>query len=201
VTDLGHKRAELRERPLDLAGALRRLKPEKRTQALARRPDRELTFIDHEQHAGLPLLLDTTVYIDVLQNRAPPELEELLRVRQVNHSSVAVSELVHNFGRLDPAHSGTKAILAPIRKVIESIPAHRLSTPSVQAAAEAGIVTGVITRVLRLPKTDRQPFLNDATLFLQALESGSTLLSRNIADMDLIEQLVPRGRVLLYRQL
>lgn len=186
---------------LDLAGALRRLKPEKRTHPLARRPDQELTFIDHEQHAGPPLLLDTTVYIDVLQNRAPPELEDLLRVRQVNHSSVAVSELVHNFGRLDPSHSGTKAILAPIRKVIESIPAHRLSAPSIQAAAEAGIVAGVIARVRDLPKADRQPFLNDATLFLHALENGSTLLSRNIADMDLIEQVVPTGRVLLYRQL
>lgn len=186
---------------LDLAGALRRLKPEKRTNALARRPDREMTFIDHEQHAGPPLLLDTTVYIDVLQNRALPELEELLRVRQVKHSSVAVSELVHNFARLDPGHSGTKAILTAIRKVIESIPAHRLSTPSVQAAAEAGIITGVIARVRGLSKADRQPFLNDATLFLQAFECGSTLLSRNIADMDVIEQLVPTGRVLLYRQL
>lgn len=185
---------------LDLGGALRRLKPEKRTQPLARRPTHELTFIDHEQLAGPPLLLDTTVYIDVLQDRAPPALEELLRVRQVNHSSVAVGELVHNFGRLDPAHPGTKAVLGPIRKAVEGIPAHRLFTPSAQAVAEAGIVTGVIARLRGLPKADRQPFMNDAMLFLQALESGSTLLSRNISDMDLIEQLVPTGRVLLYHR-
>ncbi len=172
---------------LDLAGALRRLKPEKRTQPLARRSDNELAFIDHEQIAGRPLLLDTTVYIDVLQDRAPPALEDLLRVRQINHSSVAVGELVHHFGRLDPTHPGTKAVLSPIRKAIEAIPAHRLSTPGVQAVAEAGIVTGVVARLRGLPKEDRQPFMNDAMLFLQALESGFTLLSRNIADMDLIE--------------
>lgn len=186
---------------LDLAGALRRLKPEKRTEPLARRSDHELTFIDHEPAAGPPLLLDTTVYIDVLQDRAPPDLEELLRVRQVNHSSVAVGELVHNFGRLDPAHPGTTAVLARIRKAVEIIPAHRLSTPSVHAVAEAGIVTGTVARLRGLPKTDRQPFMNDASLFLHALESGSTLVSRNIEDMDLIQQLVPAGRVLLYRQI
>jgi predicted nucleic acid-binding protein len=186
---------------LDLAGTLRRLKPEKRTQPLARRPDHELTFVEHEQLAGPPLLLDTTVYIDLLQDRAPAALEELLKVRQVNHSSVAVGELVHNFGRLDPAHAGTKAILSPIRAVIDAMPARRLSPPSIQAAAEAGIVTGVVARLRGLPRTDRQPFMNDAMLFLQALEGGSILVSRNIADMDVIEQLVPTGRLLLYRQL
>jgi hypothetical protein len=46
---------------IDLASALRRLKPEKRIQPRVRRPDHELTFIDHEQLAGPPLLLDTTV--------------------------------------------------------------------------------------------------------------------------------------------
>ena len=59
---------------------------------------------------------------------------------------------------------------------------------------------GVIARLRGLPKTDRQPFMNDATLFLQALESGFTLVSRNISDMDLIEQIVPTGRGLLYQQ-
>lgn len=186
---------------LDLAGALRRLKPEKRRSPLTRRPDDELTFIEHEQFTGPPLLLDTTVYIDVLQDRAPPELEELLRVRQVNHSAVAVGELLHLFGRLEPAHVDTKDVLAPIRKAVESIPPHRLSTPSLQAVAEAGIVAGLVPRLRGLPKADRQPFLNDAALFFHALETGSTLLSRNIADMDVIEQLVPRGRVLLYRQI
>ncbi len=185
---------------LDLAGALRRLKPEKRTQPLVRRPDEALDFVDDAALAGPPLLLDTTVYIDVLQDRAPPALDDLLRVRQVTHSSVAIGELVHPFGRLDPAHPGTGAVLGAIRTAIESIPAHRLSTPSVQAVAEAGIVTGVVARLRDLPRTDRQPFMNDATLFLQALENGAVLLSRNIGDMDLIEQLVPSGRVLFYRQ-
>lgn len=185
----------------DLAAALRRLKPEKRTAPLVRRADHELHFIDPQPAAGPPLLLDTTVYIDVLQGRAPPELGALLKVRQINHSSIAVCELAHLFGRLDSAHPDTKGVLAEIRTTIENIPRHRLAAPSIQAVAEAGIVTGIIARLKGLPKADRQPLLNDTCLFLQALEAGSVLLSRNIGDVDLIQQVVPAGRVLLYRQI
>jgi hypothetical protein len=90
-------------------------------------------------------------------------------------------------------------VLAHISGAIDDIPRHRLFTPSVQVVAEAGIVTGVVARLRGLPRADRQSFMNDATLFLQAIEGGSTLVSRNISDMDVIGQLVP-GRVLLYRQ-
>ncbi len=185
---------------LDLAGALRRLKPDKRTQPLIRRSDDDLPFIDPDHLTGPPLLLDTTVYIDLLQDRAPVEIEPLLRQRQITHSSVAVGELTHLFGRLDPAHPGSRDVLAQVRGTLDDIPLHRLSVPSVQVIAEAGILCGIVARLRGLPKTDRQPLMNDATLFLQALESGATLLSRNIADMDIIGQIVPAGRVLLYRQ-
>ena len=186
---------------LDLAATLRRLKPEKRTAPLLRRADRELPFVDRQPTAGPPLLLDTTVYIDVLQGRAPAELGELLRVRQVNHSSIAVCELAHLFGRLDSAHPGTKAVLAEIETTIADIPPHRLSAPSLQAVVEAGIITGMAARLKGLPTVNRQPLLNDACLVLQAIETGSILLSRNIRDMDLIDQLAPGARILLYRQL
>lgn len=184
----------------DVASTLRRLKPQKRTGSLNRRPDADLSFVDASLSAGAGLLLDTSVYIDVLQNRLPEEVTALLSVRQLNHSSIAVAELSYAFGRLDPLHADTAATLAEIQGVIEDIPDHRLTGPSVQAVAEAGIVTGAIARTRGLSKADRQPFFNDACLFLQALESGLHLLSRNIADMDLIQQIVPAGRILLYRQ-
>ena len=185
----------------ELGTTLRRLKPDKRTAPLTRRPDSELPFIGDETIAGPGVLLDTTVYIDLLRDRLPPDVEQLVRTRSLNHSAVALAELVHLFGRLDPAHPDTARTLAPIRAAIEQIPLHRLTAPSVQALAEAGIVTGVIARLTGLAKSDRQPLLNDATLFIQALESGFTLLSGNVADMDLIGQVVPAGRVLIYRRM
>ena len=185
----------------DLAATLRRLKPDKRTHPLVRRPDHELPFVGQQPDAGPPLLLDTTVYIDVLKGRAPPEVEAMLRVRQANHSSVAVTELANLFGRLDPAHPGTKGVLREIRTTIDDIPQHRLSVPTAQAFAEAGIVSGMIARLKGIVRAERQPLLNDASLFFHALETGSVLLSRNIVELDLIEQLVPTGRILLYREL
>jgi predicted nucleic acid-binding protein len=176
------------------------LKPEKRIRPLVRRADDALPFVDQQQNAGPPLLLDTTVYVDVLQGRAPASLDALLRVRQINHSSVALSELTHLFGRLDPANPQTKSILAQIKGTIDDIPQHRLSAPSVQAMASAGVVAGVIARLRGLTKADHQFFLNDACMVFHAIESGSILVSRNIVDMDFINQIVPGGRVLLYRQ-
>lgn len=184
----------------DLPAALRRLKPQKRNSPLAHRPDSELSFVDGAPAAGPPLLLDTSVYIDVLQARLPQPAKDLVAARNINHSSIAVAELSHLFGRLDPLHPGTGSVLEEISEVIGDIRPHRLSSPSVAATIEAGIVTGTIARLRGLPKVDRQPLFNDACLYLQALESGSTLLTRNIIDMDLIQQLAPAGRILLYRQ-
>ncbi len=41
--------------------------------------------------------------------------------------------------------------------------------------------------------------LNDATIFLHALDRGYTVLTRNIRDFDFMNQIVPSGRVLFYR--
>lgn len=184
----------------DLAASLRRLKPQKRTSAPVRRADADLPFVEAGAAAGPELLLDTSVYIDALQDRLPDAVKELLRVRQINHSSVAAAELAQLFGRLDPAHPETGTTLASVKAVLEAVPPHRLTGPSLQAAIEAGILTGVFARLRGLAKTDRQPLFNDAMLFLQALENGLCLLSRNIGDLDLIQQLVPTGRMLFYRQ-
>ena len=45
-------------------------------------------------------MLDTCVYIDVLQGRTPDNVDRLVQLRLVNHSSVCLSELTHLFGRL-----------------------------------------------------------------------------------------------------
>jgi len=184
----------------DVAASIRRLKPQKRTESLSRRDDAELLFAEQVDVVGPPILLDTTVYIDVLQGRLPEAVAGLLRVRQINHSSVAVAELSHLLGRLDPAHPQTGKVCETVEDTIANIPLHRLHAPSIEAMAEAGILTGVYARVQGLQRQDKQPLLNDAQLFLQALVQGCHLLTRNISDMDCLQQLQPAGRVLFYRQ-
>jgi predicted nucleic acid-binding protein len=41
--------------------------------------------------------------------------------------------------------------------------------------------------------------LNDATIYLHALERGYAALTRNIRDFDLMNQILPEGRVVFYR--
>lgn len=142
-------------------------------------------------------MLDTCVYIDLLQSNAPLEIDALLRLRTVNHSTVVLSELTHLFGAFEPAHRRTRLALVELRSVIEDIPAHRLSRPSEQAFGEAGLLAGLAVRLAgRKPGVE---LLNDALLLLQALESGCVLLTRNLADFDLLQQLVPQARVAFYR--
>jgi hypothetical protein len=184
----------------DISASLRRLKPQKKTGARGCRDDAELSFVDQACMAGPPVLIDTTVYIDALQDRLPDAVARLLRVRQLNHSAVAVAELTHLFGRLDPAHPKTADICRVVQTTIANIPAHRLRAPSVSAMAEAGILTGVHARLQRLPRQDMRALLNDAQMFLQAIEQGCHLLTRNIGDMDRLQQILPAGRMLFYRR-
>lgn len=167
---------------------------------MRRRPREELPFAKAPVAAGTALLLDTCVYVDVLQGRTPEAVDELLEVRTLNHSTVCLAELTNLFGRLDPAHPETKGALRSVRRTIEDIPEHRLSSPSGAAMGEAGMLTGLVGRLSGLGRSERTGLLNDASLYLQALERGWTVLTRNIRDFDSFDQLLPAGRVLFYEQ-
>lgn len=61
---------------------------------LTRRSDDELPFVNPGSIGGQGLLLDTSVYIDQMQNRSPQIMDDLIAQRQVNHSTVAIQELI-----------------------------------------------------------------------------------------------------------
>lgn len=184
----------------DLAASLRNLKPDK-IQSISRRPDDQLDFVDEDTFLdGPPLLLDACVYIDVLQGAAPGYLRDLLNARHCNHSSVCLAEMVHPFGRLDPKHKKTKATLAAIMAVIaREIPPHRVAAPDADLWCDAGILAGLLFRARGYGKERQQACLNDALIYVQAAKSGQTVLTRNVSDFDLLNQMAPRGRILLYR--
>jgi hypothetical protein len=46
---------------------------------------------------------------------------------------------------------------------------------------------------------ERTAALNDATIYLHALERGNTVMTRNIRDFDFMNQILPSGRGLFYR--
>jgi hypothetical protein len=149
---------------------------------------------------GPEFLLDTCVYIDVLQHRAPEGVKNLLRARLSNHSGVALAELMYLFGRLDPRHVRTAGVLAEISELISDMPEHRLTAPSINVQGEAGILAGLVARLSGNQTGREQALLNDATLYLQAVEQGQTVLTRNIREFDWFDQLLPSDRVLFYHR-
>lgn len=182
----------------DVAAALRwaRFDPGR---TLARRPDSDLDFIDAEALAGRPLLLDTCVYIDQLQARAPPLIERLMGVRQVNHSTIAIQELMHAVGALDPTDRRTPSAVETICRQIESMPDHRVFTPDAEVLGRAALLAGMLSRLQGYTADHRQKALHDCVLFLQARKLRFTILTANLSEFDLLQQLQPDGRVLFYR--
>jgi predicted nucleic acid-binding protein len=184
----------------DLARSLRRIRPERFNGLLLRRDDADLDFVHDAPLVGAPLLLDTCVYIDGLEGSLPPPVETLLQARSLMHLSVVLGELSHNFGRLDPRHPRTRDYLGELAGTIGDIPRHRLDDGvSAGVLLEAGILAGLVFRLGGFQPGQEVAALNDATIYLHALERGYTVLTRNIRDFDFMSQIVPSGRVLFYR--
>lgn len=176
-----------------------RLRRQAPSSPLVRRADDLLPFVGARAEAGHDLLLDTCVYIDELQGKTPPVLRDLISIRHVNHSAVAVQELLYAVGALDPADPRSSQAVEKIGRMIDGVPRHRLFTPDAKVLAKAAVYAGMLSRNQSYAKDDRRRALNDCVLFVQALKLGCTVLTRNIRDFDFLLQICPSGRVLFYR--
>ncbi|WP_210203209.1 type II toxin-antitoxin system VapC family toxin [Labrys okinawensis] len=184
----------------ELARALRRVKPQRIADTIRQRPPADLPFVMTPISAGTELLINSCVYIDILQGHTPASVDDLLSARIINHSTICLAELTHLFDRLDPKHPATKNVLREIRHTIEDIPGHRLSSPSHTASGEAGMLAGLVARLSDVDHRVNQSLLDDAGLYLQVMENGWTVLTSNIRDFDYFDQLLPADRVLFYEK-
>lgn len=168
---------------------------------LSRRKDSELPFFGDTAEAGQELLLDTCVYIDGLQGRTRKSLADLLALRQVNHSTIGVQELMHTVGVLDPNHPGTPTAVKQIAITIKNMPSHRVFAPDPDVLGRAALLSGMLCRLQGYKSDARLRALHDCVLFLQAQKLGFTVLTGNIRDFDYLLQMIPIGRVVMYRQI
>jgi hypothetical protein len=166
---------------------------------LARRPEAELPFVDRDLIGGQALLLDTCVYIDQMQGRSPDIVGDLIAVRVVNHSTIAIQELMHTVGVLDPGDPRTPGVIGEIGRLMEAMPAHRIVAPDPDVLGKAALLSGMVCRLQSYAADRKLRALHDCVLFLQARKLGFTVLTANTADFDILLQLIPSGRALLYR--
>jgi predicted nucleic acid-binding protein len=184
----------------DLQRVLRRLKPEKRLAPLRFRDIHRLEFLDHSVPLPPKLLYDTTVYIDVIQGRFPIAGAVALLGPEAWHSTVTEAELVVPYGFLKPDHPDTSSALKAIFAILERRPAPRTIAPDREMWMEAGIVSGMLARLQNYGAIQRLRLMNDALLLATARKYGLTLLTRNITDFDLLQQLEPSVSVLFYNR-
>jgi len=179
----------------DAAVRWARLAPPK---TLARRGDEQLPFLEGAG-AGQGLLLDTCVYINALQGHLPDLVHDLLGLRVNNHSTIAVQELMHTVGVLDPRHAGTRTAVRQIGLLVKTMPPHRVFTPDSDVLGRAALLSGILCRLQGYRSDDRLRAMADCTLFLQAQKLGLSVLTANLSDFDFLLQMIPAGRVLFYR--
>jgi predicted nucleic acid-binding protein len=183
----------------EFQATLRRLKPDKHRHAFKPRSESDLDFLGSPEYRPAKLLYDTTVYVDILQDRFPQDGERTLRATEAWHSPVTEAELAAVCGMLDPAHPGTRQIVEKIQKMVEQRSTYRIIIPDPDIWREAGILSGVLARLQGYGKDQRRRILNDALLFASAQKHGCAVLTRNLTDFDFLQQLDSSGRVLFYK--
>jgi hypothetical protein len=144
---------------------------------------------------GAMLLLDTTVYIDSAKRAGlPPGIEVLIANRIVRHSKLCIGELAFGYGGLDPSHPRTVQNQTVIASLLEMISDDTIVELSPLGWAKAG----ALTRMQGFALDRRRALFVDAAIFVTAQEAGLTLVSGNIADMDLLSQVGGPIDILLY---
>lgn len=182
----------------EIEAILRRLKPEKRRQQLRRRADKDLPFLNDAPDLGESYLLDTNVYINAGKGRLPAGAQRLLAGALLYHSPVSMAELAHTLGALDPADARSRQPNRFLREVLAHIRSDRILPAESRTWVSAAVLAGILTRTQKFVAPERRKLLNDALLLFTARAHGVTLLSANLADFDLMTQILPDTKVLFY---
>lgn len=119
--------------------------------------------------------------------------------RQVNHSTVAIQELMHTVAVLDPSDARTAAGIEVIGKQIRAMPPHRIFAPDTEVLGRGALLSGILCRLQGYEKDGKLRALQESVLFLQAQKLGLVVLTANVGDYDILLQLIPAGRALFYR--
>jgi predicted nucleic acid-binding protein len=183
---------------VDLAGLLRRHKPEQRLQALRYRKRTVLpSFSDLDARSGVELLLDTNIYIfaaaGTLATRHKDKLEQILQ----HHCTVCLGEIAVGLANRDVTAAAWPSERRYWEDLFNRLPRNRTHAPDAETWSAAGVLAGMLARLQGFQPYQRKNALNDALINLTALKRGIPVLTDNRKDFDLLQQLVPGGRFFL----
>jgi predicted nucleic acid-binding protein len=177
------------------------LDPAAWTRQLAYRPDTELPFDPTNVDDASALLPDSCFYIDALKGIIPDDVGDLVKspARALLHSMICRAELLAGSAKLPLTDARTPASRVRIQSMLDRMPSERVYHPSTAAWDEAGSLAGTLARTQGLAKGAHLTLILDAAILLTAVERKAFVITANIRDFDLLLQLRPDARVLLYR--
>ena len=178
---------------LDLSALVRRRKPEIRTLRLTPRPPGAL--VDAASFAGTPgrpaFVPDTTFYSHQASGRLPAAARALVESALMFHCSVCLGELATGLAARDVTRPDWASALSHFDGLFTRIPDTRLIRPDDDTWIDAGLIAGTLARTQTFQRHQRKQCLNDALILLTAAKAGLPVLTANLAEFDLIQQLAP----------
>lgn len=145
-------------------------------------------------------MLDIGVYIHSAAGRLPTDLNRLRNRALQFHRGVALAELAVGIAAADPRGPAWQALRDHYAELFAQILDTRLLTPDAQTFAEAGILAGTLGRLQGHQSHQRTACFADELIFLTATRARLPVLTANDDDFDLIQQLAPEGRFVLYER-
>ncbi|RYE86416.1 MAG: DNA-binding protein [Hyphomicrobiales bacterium] len=136
-----------------------------------------------------------------MKGKAPSAVGRLMDIRIVNHSMVAIQELMFAIGALREDDPRSAAARSAIERVVRAMPAHRQIAPDPDIMGRSAVYAGILSRTQGYANDNKMKALHDCSLFLQAEKFGLTLLTANAAEFDILLQIRPSVSVLFYRPL
>jgi predicted nucleic acid-binding protein len=175
--------------------------PARWVRQLTRRADADLPFDPASVAGAAAILPDSCFYIDAVKGLVPPSVAALVEtpMRRLLHSTVCRAELAAGAAKLPVADPRTPGSRARIASILARMPAENLVQPSPAAWDAAGALAGTLARTQGLAKGAHLTLLLDAAIMLSALERNAVVITANVGDFDLLTQLRPEAKLLLYR--
>jgi predicted nucleic acid-binding protein len=149
---------------------------------------------------GATIALDTCAIIDGLKSSLPPLLQSAITQAAVVSSAVVVGELVQGHAVLNPAHPSTAKvapIIASAIAIAEAIPLQIVPTENHWVEAQAVVAT--IGRCNSFTKDKRRELVMDALFYVSARDADVRIVTANVRDYDLIDQVAKNGKLLFYK--
>lgn len=108
--------------------------------------------------------------------------------------------MAFGLGSLRQADPRTRANAATITEILDRIArTGRVVEPDAEAWMIAGTLAGMVAHLQNYTADHRRRALADALILVSAKKAGLTVLTANVAEFDLLQQLYPAARVAFYR--